>query len=381
MPALSRRRFLGASLALPYAFKAFAAVPQAGGMVYFGCDTSSGAKGIYSATWDAAKRTLSQPALAIATARPSFLAMHGDHVYAVNAVASDAASVTALARHADGALSEINAVPAGGFGPAYISIHSTGKAAYVANYFSGSISSYDIHPDGSLAGPVSHFQYSGHGANPKRQEAPHAHSALLSPDERFLLINDLGLDQIHIYRVDAARPALLTPNSPAAWRARAGSGPRHLAFLPGGRYAFNVNEIDSTLDVLAWNAKDGVLTTVGQPVSTVAADFKGTNTAAEVMVSPDGRFLYTSNRGENSIAVFGLSAAKGAAPQLTLVQRISCGGKTPRQITLSPDGNSLLAANQDSSNVAVFTRDRRSGQLKDTDNSVALPAPMFILFA
>jgi 6-phosphogluconolactonase len=382
MLVTTRRRFLATSAVFPYAFKALAAGTGAkNSLIYIGCDTNNKAKGIYAAIWDAAARKLTPPTLAVATVRPSYLAQHGNFIYAVNAIASEAAAVTAFARKLGGELLQLNSVPAGGFGPAYIAMHPSGRAAYVANYFGGSISTFDVRNDGTLAGPVSHFQYQGHGPNAKRQEAPHAHSALLSPDARFLLVNDLGLDQIHIYRVDQRHPALLTPNAPDAWHARAGAGPRHLAFTPEGRYAFNINEVDSTLDMLAWNGRDGVLTTVGEPISTVSKDFKGTNTAAEVVVSPDGRFVYVSNRGENSVAVFAIHTLQNHNIELSLVQRITSGGKTPRHIVLSPDGGSLLAANQDSANVVIFARDVATGRLMDTGNSIEVPDPMFVLFA
>ncbi|HEY0306627.1 MAG TPA: lactonase family protein [Acidobacteriaceae bacterium] len=385
MPVTSRRKFLAGAVVFPYALKAVAAGAAASNsLVYFGCDTVGKAKGIYSATWDASARKLTEPRLAVATTRPSYLAKHENFIYAVNAVASDTASVTVFERKANGMLVELNSVSAGGFGPAYIAIHPSGRAAYIANYFGGSISTFDIHADGTLGGPVSHFQYQGHGPNAKRQEAAHAHSSLLSPDARFLLVNDLGLDQIHIYQVDPKRPSMLTLNNPDAWYSRPGVGPRHLAFTPDGRMAFNINELDSSVDVLEWDATTGTLTTVGEPISTLPEGFKGENTAAEILVSADGRFAYASNRGEDSVVVFAIHLSKnkrGTAPTLTFVQRISCGGKTPRHITLSPDGRSLLAANQSSASVVIFSRDISTGHLTDTGNRISVPDPMFILFA
>ncbi len=385
MPVTSRRRFLAGAVVLPYALKAVTAGAAAGNtLVYFGCDTDGKAKGIYVATWDASTRRLTEPLLAAATVRPSYLAKHENFIYAANEAADDAAAVTAFVHKQDGTLEALNSVSAGGPGPAYLELHPSGRAAYIANDAGGSISTFDIHADGTLAGPVSHFQYQGHGPNIKRQEAAHAHSALLSPDARFLLVNDLGLDQIHIYRVDPKRPSMLTPNTSDAWHARPGVGPRHLAFTPDGCTALNVNEIDSSIDVLAWNASDGVLTTVGQPVSTLLDGFKGENTAAEILVSADGRFVYASNRGEDSVVVFAIHPSKNKgdnSPALTFVQRISCGGKTPRHITLSPDGRSLLAANQGSASIVVFSRDSSTGRLTDTENRIYVPEPMFILFA
>jgi 6-phosphogluconolactonase len=385
MPVISRRQFIAASVVFPHALKAIAVGASARKrLVYIGCDTSNKAKGIYVAQWDAETRKLMDPVLNVATMRPSYLAQRGNFVYAVNAVATEAAAVTSFTRVPDGTLTKLNSVSAEGLGPAYISIHPSGRAAYIANYFGGSITTFDVREDGTLSEPVSHFQYQGHGANAKRQEAPHAHSALLSPDARFLLVNDLGLDQIHMYRVNAKRPSILTPNTPDAWHSRAGAGPRHLVFVPDGHTAFNINEVDSTIDVLAWNAKDGVLTTVGEPISTVSSDFKGPNTGAEILVSPDGRYLYASNRGDNSVVVFAIHPATGKGHHPTavsFVQRVSSGGRTPRHITLSPDGRALLAANQDSANIVVFARDAATGRLEATGNTIAVPDPMFVLFA
>jgi len=375
MPALSRRKFMAASVTLPHAVRTLAATPEQ--RVYIGTDTDLGkSKGIYTALWDPAARRLGVLSLAVETSRPVLMASSGRHIYVTNESGGTHDPVSAFTRERDGSLRLLNQVKADG-GPTYISVHPSGRAAYVANYGSGSLTSYAIAADGKLSGPVAHFQYTGHGPNVDRQKSSHAHSAQVSPDGRFVLVNDLGLDQIHIYRIHATHPAQLTPNSPDAWHGKPGSGPRHIAFTPNGRTVYNINEMGSTIDLLAWDANAGVLTAVGDPISTLAAGFTGVNTAAEVLVSPDGRFLYASNRGEDTVVVFTIHSQDQS---LAFLQRIACGGKTPRQMTLSPDGTSLLVGNQDSATIAIFACDPVSGMLTTTPNSVTLPDPMFILF-
>lgn len=364
------------SAALPATLRSFAASTSGLVSIYIGTDTDAPdktAKGIYEALWNPATGTLTTPSLAIETLRPVFLATRGARIYSVNEINGPHDSITAFTRESNGKLRVLNNVPAQGVGPTFLSIHPSGHAAYVANFGSGSVTSFRVLPDGKLSQLVSHFQNTGEGPNPA-QTGPHAHSAVVSPDGNFLLVNDLGGDEIRVFRIDAKDPATLTPHG--KWDAKPGSGPRHIAFSPDSHTVYSINELTSTIDVLAWNVKTGSLSTGGPSVSTLAGDFKGINTAAEVLVSPDGRFLYASNRGEDSVVVFTITS-QGLAP----LQRLSCGGKTPRHMTLSPDGKWLLAANLDSSNLAVFHRDAQSGMLTPAGNSIAVPHPVFILFA
>jgi 6-phosphogluconolactonase len=379
---------------LPHLRKKPVAPPQAP-FVYFGTDTNdSAAKGIYLSRFDTTAGRLTPPQLVAATARPSYLAlspMVAGHrrLYAVNAVNSPAATVSGfLIDPATGALKLINQVSSGGAGPCYVSIDATGHAAFVANYFGSTIATYTIELDGSLTQPVMRIdfkdrKFGARGPVAARQDIPHPHSVHLSPDNRFLLVNDLGSDEITVFPVtpETARlgpPALFSNDRP-------GSGPRHIAFHPNGRWVYSINEIDSTIDQFLWTTTSsrinpqGLLIKAGNGIKTIAPTFPGAkNTAAEIAISSDGNFVYASNRGEDSLVVFAVDSTAGA---LTLIQRISCGGKTPRQFTLSPDGHWVLCGNQDSASVTVFRRDPGGGKLTGPTQTLPLNSVMFILFA
>jgi 6-phosphogluconolactonase len=262
-----------------------------------------------------------------------------------------------------------------GGGPANVAVDYTGKAVFVANYDGGSAASFRVLPSGGLSKAVSTFQYTGQGADPKRQAEPHAHCTTVSRDNRYVLVNDLGLDRISVYHLDPLT-ARLTPNTPPSYQALPGSGPRSLAFHPSGRWAYSLNEIASTLDVLAWDAEQGTLSRI-QNISTLPEGFTGSNTAATVAVDSEGRFVYASNRGDNSIAVFSIADRQGT---LKPVQHVDCGGKSPRHFALDPGNQWLLVANQDSSNLVVFARDPRTGLLKPSGNQYPLSLPVCLVF-
>jgi 6-phosphogluconolactonase len=289
---------------------------------------------------------------------------------------------------ASGALKQINEVSSAGAGPCYFSLDATGKAAFVADYAGSAIATYHVLPDGGLSEPVVRIDYKDakfgkRGPVTARQDVPHPHSVHLSPDNRFLLVNDLGSDAISVFRIDAASarlgpPTLFTNDRP-------GSGPRHIAFHPNGRWVYSINEIDSTLDRFLWTTTSsptdpqGLLVYTGEHVKTIAPGFPAAkNTAAEVAISPDGKFLYASNRGEDTLVVFSIADVDG---KLAFVQRISCGGKTPRHFTLSPDSRWILCGNQDSATVTVFRRDGGSGRLGGPVQTLPLDSVMFTLFA
>jgi len=369
-------------------------VPPQPVFVYFGTDTAKGiGKGIYLSRFDPASGLMTPPQLAAETLRPSFLALSPNTVgqrrlYAVNAVPDASASVTSfLIDSATGALHPINQVTSAGAGPCYISLDATGQTAYVANYNGSSIASYRVLPSGALSAPIERIDFKdrrfGHrGPNAARQDIPHPHSVHLSPDNRFLLVNDLGSDAISVFPIypeaRLGQPALFSNNRP-------GCGPRHIAFHPNGRWVYSINELDSTIDRFLWTttssrtAPQGLLVNTGAPVKTIAPNFPvAKNTAAEVAISLDGNFLYASNRGEDSLVVFAIAPADGA---LTLVQRISCGGKTPRHFTLDPSERWLLCGNQDSASIAIFRRDSASGRIGGPTQSIPLDSVMFSLFA
>lgn len=365
--------------------------------LYIGCDTLSGAsKGIYTASFDSATGKVGTASLAAETARPSFLAVtppRDGHrsVYAVNAIKEPTASVTTFDLDIkSGALTQKSKVSSGGAGPCYISVDSTGKAAFVADYWGASIASYSIQSDGTLSNPVETLNYReprfGHqGPNTARQEQPHPHSVYISPDDRFLIVNDLGNDALTVFSIDPST-AKLTPSSPLLTTVRPGSGPRHIAFHPNARWIYVVNELDSTLDHFLWSTTrgsatappKGLLVNTSTTVSTLAPGFaKDKNTAAEVMISPDGNFLYVSNRGEDTLVVFGINDDGS----LREIQRIPCGGKTPRHFTFDPTFQWVLCGNQDSGSVTVFRRDQGSGKLTGPTATIPVASPMYLLFA
>jgi len=369
-------------------------IPTQPVFVYFGTDTAKGiSKGIYLARFDPASGLMTPPQLAAATQRPSYLALSPNTagqrcLYAVNAVPDTSASVTSFLMDADtGALHPINQVTSAGAGPCYISLDATGQTAFVANYNGSSIASYRVLPSGALSDPVERIDFKdrrfGHrGPNVVRQDVPHPHSVHLSPDNRFLLVNDLGSDAISVFLIapgaHLGQPALFTNN-------RSGSGPRHIAFHPNGRWLYSINELDSTIDRFLWTttssrtAPQGLLVNTGAPIKTIARGFPlAKNTAAELAISLDGNFLYASNRGEDSLVVFAIAPTDGA---LTLVQRISCGGKTPRHFTLDPSERWLLCGNQDSASITIFRRDNASGRIGGPTQTLPIDSPMFALFA
>ncbi|MDP9051602.1 MAG: lactonase family protein [Acidobacteriota bacterium] len=405
---LTRRRFmltLPAAAALPRfslaqgfinPLKKKVPAPPPPTFVYYGTDTAKGvAKGIYMSRFNPATGQLTPPMLAAASLRPAYMALSpvsAGHrrVYVTNEAGDASATVSSyLMDPANGALHPINQVTAVTAGPCYVSVDATGETVFIANYAGSSIASYRVLPNGGLSEPVEKIDYKSpkfgkRGPAAARQDAPHPHSVHLSPDNRFLLVNDLGSDTITVFPVQPGAklgtPAVFTND-------RAGCGPRHIAFHPNGRWLYSINEIDSTIDLFHWSATSsrtdpqGVLINTGHFVKTVAPDFPAAkNTAAEVAVSRDGNFLYASNRGEDSLVVFAVSPDDG---KLTLLQRISCGGKTPRHFTLSPDSNSqwILCGNQDSATVTVFRRDGASGKLTGPAQTLPLDSVMFTLFA
>ncbi len=218
-------------------------------------------------------------------------------------------------------------------------------------------------------------QHSGSGKDPRRQEGPHAHSVNLSPDGRFLLVSDLGLDKILVYRFDSAKGSLAA-NDPPFVKLSAGSGPRHISFHPNGRFVYQINELSSTLTAFAYDADGGSLREV-ETISTLPQGFSGNSTTAEVAVHPDGTFVYGSNRGHDSIAVF---AVKGDKCILEPVEYVSTRGKTPRHFAIDPTGNYLFAANQNSGEIVVFRIDRTTGKLTATDVVLKVPSPVCVVF-
>jgi 6-phosphogluconolactonase len=347
--------------------------------VYFGTYTGPKSKGIYLSRLDLTSGKLSAPIVAGEIAQPSFLALHPNRrfLYAVNETGEGRRStgqVTAFAIGTDGKLTLLNQQPSRGSGPCHLVVDRAGKNLLLANYGGGSVAAFPLGSDGRLGASTGFIQHSGSSVNPERQKGPHAHSINLDAANRFAVAADLGLDKVLVYRFDAAK-GTLTPNEPPSTSVKAGSGPRHFAFHPNGHNAYVINEIASTVTAFQYNAGQGVLKEV-QTLSTLPKDYKGDSSTAEVQVHPSGKFLYGSNRGHDSIAVFAIEA-NGT---LRYLENTPTGGRTPRNFGISPDGNYLLAANQDSDNVVVFRIDSKSGRLTSTGNTVAVPSPVCVKF-
>jgi 6-phosphogluconolactonase len=340
--------------------------------------TKTESKGIYSFEFDTDTGKLTSKGLAAETPDPSWLVVSssGKYAYAANE-AGKASTVSAFAVDAkSGILTQLNQVPALGEDPCYLSFDKTSKFLLVANYSSGSIAVFPILADGRLGKHTALVKDQGAtGPNKERQEAPHAHWIETSPDNRFALVADLGLDEVLVYKFDSAT-GTLAPNEPAFARLKAGSGPRHAVFFQKGKFVFAVSELASTATSFAYDMKKGTLKEIGT-ASTLPPRFSGRNDAAEIALHPSGKFLYTSNRGDDTIAVFSIDPKKGT---LGFVARVPTGGKEPRHFAIDPSGKYLLAENQHSNNIVVFKIDAATGGLTPTGQVVEVPSPVDLTF-
>lgn len=334
-------------------------------------------KGIYAFRFDSKSGKLDPLGLVAEANRPSFLALHPNRRFLYAVAEEKGGAVSAFRIDAQtGKLTLLNTVSSKGTGPCYVRVDRTGKNVLVANYGSGSVAVLPIDADGKLRESTSFFQHTGTVADPKRQGGPHAHSFNPSPDNRFAVAADLGLDELLVYRFNAAA-GTITPNQPPFTKTAPRSGPRHFAFHPNGKNAYAINEISCTMTAFDYNAKAGVLKEI-QTTSTLPADVKVTPqmSTAEVQVHPSGKFLYGSNRGHDTIAVFSI-APKG---MLTLIENVATQGKIPRNFGIDPTGSFLLAANQDSNTIVVFRIDKKTGRLTPTGQTVEAPAPICVKF-
>lgn len=387
MTPLNRRHFLqGAATLAPLLAKgADALFAESGGggrrIAFVGTQTGSGSEGIYAFHWDAEQGKLHPLGLAVATPMPTFQVLSPDRKVLFSCNETDtfrgakSGGVSSF-RIAGDKLELIDSQIADGTGTTNIGIDHTGRALLCANYAGGSASSFAVAPDGHIGHIVSHFQYTGSGPDKARQEMPHVHRATISPGNRFGLFNDLGLDVIHIYRLDAAS-ASLEPHTPAVWHSAPASGPRSLRFHPNGRWAYCVCEINSTVVLLDWNEDAGTLTT-RQVVSLRPPNFHGRSQAAETAIDRSGRFLYAADRYYDGLYSFHIDPHDGTLHDM---ERTGCGGKTPRYITLDPTERWLLATNQDSNGIAIVARNPETGRLgADASSVVPLSIPQCIVF-
>ena len=287
---------------------------------------------------------------------------------------SGSVSSFAIDRHS-GKLTALNTVASRGADPCFVTVDKSGKSVLVANYTGGSVAVLPVSADGKLGEASDFVQHLGSSVDPKRQGEPHAHSVVLSADGRFAIVNDLGLDKLMVYRFDAQKGAL-KPNDPPYGSIKPGSGPRHFAFHPNGRYAYSINEMGNTVTAFDWDGDLGTFHEL-QTVQTLPAGFTGNNTTAEIAVHPSGRFLYGSNRGHDSIVVFAIDPAKGT---LTLVEDVLTGGKEPRNFAFDPTGRYLFAANQNSNTVVVFRVNPENGRLTPSGEKIDVPSPVCVTF-
>jgi len=335
-----------------------------------------GSKGIYRFTLDGDTGKLSGGELAAEASNPSFLAVHpsGEFLYSANEL-DGGGGVSAFAINEDGTLKLLGQQSSKGGGACHVWVDGGGKNVLVANYGGGNIASLPIREDGSIGEATGFVQHTGSSVEPNRQKEPHAHAIYTDGDDRFVYACDLGTDRIYIYKFDPEK-GTLTPNEPASGVVAPGSGPRHFAFHPAGGYAYVINELLNTIDVFKHDAATGALEPL-QTVETLPDDFAGSSTTAEIFVHPNGRFLYGSNRGHDSIAVFLINEQSG---KLKPVDHTPTGGKGPRSFAIDPTGKWLITANQQTNDLFVFKIDPATGSLTATDQTAKLAAPVCVMF-
>ncbi|SKA94211.1 6-phosphogluconolactonase [Prosthecobacter debontii] len=375
--------FNRASLSFIFAALTTSAIAGDNYLVYFGCYTNakSGSKGIYVSKFSSGTGELSDPELAVETGSPSFLAISADkkHLYAVGEMpvpGSKAGGVSAFnISLPEGKLSPINQVSSVGVGPCHVSLDHTGEMAMIANYGSGSVASYAIGQGGELSEAVSFMQHEGSSVDPKRQAGPHGHSINASPDNQFALACDLGLDKVLIYKIDPERGSLMGHGHATV---PPGSGPRHLAFHPNGKFVFVNNEMLMTVTSFAYQATKGAMTEI-ETVSTLPEADRGKQgySTAETVAHPNGKFVYVSNRTHDTIAVFSCDPATG---KLTLIQNAPAEGEIPRNFCLDPSGRWMIVAHQNSNTAALFKVDTETGKLAFTGKKVKVGGAVCVRF-
>jgi 6-phosphogluconolactonase len=380
---MEQRHFLAAGLACWFflAVISVRAADQGKYLVYIGTYTEHGSKGIYVCEFDSATGRLGSPRLAAETVQPSFLAMTRDRqfLYAANetnqfnGAATGGLSAFAVDA-ASGKLTMLNQVSSRGGGPAFITLDRSGRYLLAANYDGGNVAAFRLLDDGKVGESTGFAQHQGTGPNKERQEMPHAHAIVMSPDNRYALVPDLGIDEVLVYPFEASSGEL----GPArVVKTKAGAGPRHLIFSGDGKMVYVINELDSTITLYSYDSVDSGMNPI-QTVSTLAAGYAGANTAGELALDAQGKFLYATNRGdENSIAVFTVNPADG---KLALIERVPTEGKTPRHFAIDPTGQWLAVVNQDSDTVMTFRIDAKSGRLKKAGQPVRINSPAMVDF-
>lgn len=339
-------------------------------------------EGIYLSNFNFTTNALAEPELLVKVDNPSFFCKHPSLPvwYCVSETSNGNGSGPSLiafrASQPLTGLQEINRQDTKGQGPCYVGLDSKGQFAFVANYNDGSVSMFPVNYDGSLSPASDSIKHDGHSVNESRQREPHAHCAVIDPSDKYVLFNDLGLDKVMVYEIDRVNKKLVAdPNRNLSLPA--GSGPRHLAFHPTLNVYYVINELLSTVAVVRWDESNGT-SKVEQVISNLPADFTGKNSTAEILVHPNGKFVFGSNRGHDSIASFSINGEDG---HLKLVGHCLTGGKTPRNFRIDPTGKFVLAENQQSDSIYVLKLDPKTGELKNTDKHISVSAPACIKFA
>jgi 6-phosphogluconolactonase len=351
-------------------------------LVFFGTHAVGPGRGLSVAHFDSDTGVLTKPQLVVEAAAPAFFVIHPDgrHLYACNSndFARGFTGETISAFSIDpqtGRLTLINQQSSGGADPSYVTLDATNRYLLIANYKGGSIAVIRLNPDGSLGERTATIQHHGSSIDPKRQTQPYAHSIRIDPTNRFALVADLGLDKLFVYRFNA-RDGSLQPNDPPFATVTPGAGPRHLAFDPKGRYVYLINEMASTIVTFAWDSKKGALTQ-RQTLSTLPAGFQGASQCAEILVHPNGKYLYGSNRGHDSLAVFAIDGRTG---QLRLIEHVATQGRTPRNFAFDPSQQWIIVTNHGSDNAMVFRVDGKTGRLTPHGQPVDIVYPFGIGF-
>jgi 6-phosphogluconolactonase len=352
-------------------------------LFYVGTYTEEGSKskGIYVYRFDAETTEITPLGLAAETTNPSFVALHpnGRFLYAVNGVdfkGPNSGGVSAFSiDRVSGKLTFLNEVPSRGADPCYLTVDKTGKYVLVANYAGGSLAVFPVLADGKLGEASALLQHTGHGTNPERQEKAHVHSVDLSRDNRFAMVDDLGLDQLFVYKFDGAT-GILTPNDPPIAKLDPGAGPRHFVLSPTGKFAYVIAEMQSTVTAFSNDERTGTLHRL-QTISTLPKGFAGQNDDAEIEIDPSGKFLYASNRGSDTVTVFAIDPRMGT---LTPLESTPTQGKVPRSFEIDPTGKFLFAANQKSDNIVVFRIDPKTGHLTPTGKVLDVGSPVCVKF-
>lgn len=333
--------------------------------------------GIAVAEFDTDTGALSAPRLVIETRDPAHFTVSADgkRLYLCNTGTPGGVSAFAVEDAKSGALRLMNFKESKGRGPSYVSVDKSGRYLLDANYGGGFVEVYSLAADGSLDRQTAFVEHQGSSDHPQRQTKPYAHWFRTDPSGKFGLVADLGTDHIVVYRFDD-QTGKLTPNDPPFFKVTGGSGPRHLAFHPNGKWLYGAMELSSEVIALSWDSRKGTLTQF-QAVKTLPEDFRDPSTTAEIAVRKDGRFLYVSNRGHDSIAVYGIDARTG---ELTLKQRVPSRGKVPRYFTFDHSNRWLIVSNQEGGNLSVFAVDAKTGELAPKGEPVPFAKPMGVVF-